>query len=221
MPRKLGPQITLEDIVSAAAAVLARDGYEGLTMRAVAAQIGVRAPSLYWHVKGKEDLSRLLFDQLIDNLDYGPLTGDWRADLRSMAERLRAQLVGTRDITRVFPENYASGPHAIRSLERGLGLLRQAGVPAAEAMQAYAAALSFIVGWAQFEVTQRANEGQKPPGDSPDFSALPNLAWALTSGDSQSGYDHGFRYGVDLLIAGLEQRLTTGVRKAAAPMSLE
>ena len=221
MSRKPGPQITLEEIVSAAAAVLARDGYEGLTMRAVAAQIGVRAPSLYWHVKGKEDLSRLLFDHLIDNLDYGPLSGDWRLDLRSMAERLRAQLVGTRDITRVFPENYASGPHAIRSLERGLGLLRQAGLPALEAMQAYAVALSFIVGWARFEVTQRASEGQTPTGESPDFSALPNLAWALTSGESQSGYDNGFKYGVDLLIAGLEQRLPAGPRKSAEPMSFE
>jgi AcrR family transcriptional regulator len=45
MPRKSGPQITVDEVVGAAAIVLARDGYEGLTMRAVAAELGVRAPS--------------------------------------------------------------------------------------------------------------------------------------------------------------------------------
>jgi AcrR family transcriptional regulator len=208
MPRRPGPQLTPGEVVAAAAAVLARDGYDRLTMRAVAEEIGVQAPSLYWHVKSKEDLSLLLFDHLIDNLDYGPLTGDWRADMRGMAERLRARLVGVRDITRLFPENDAFGPRATRSLERGLGLLRQAGLPAAEALHAYGAALSFIVGWSRLEVTRRANEvAASGAGDVPDLAAFPNLAWAVMGGGSQPGYDEGFRYGVDLLLAGLEQRL--------------
>lgn len=208
MSRKPGPQITLDEVVDAAAVVLARDGFDSLTMRAVATELGVKAPSLYWHVKSKEDLSLLLFDHLIDNLDYEPPTGDWRADWRSMAERLRARLVHTRDITRLFPENYASGPRAVRSLERGLGLLRQAGLPAAEALHAYGVALSFVVGWSRFEVTRRANERLAAPDGGLDLKALPNLAWAVTGGGEQPGYDEGFRYGVDLLIAGLEQRLS-------------
>jgi len=206
MPRKPGVQITLDEVVLAAAAVLARDGYDSLTMRAVAAEIGVKAASLYWHVKGKEDLSLLLFDHLIDNLDYGPPTGDWRADWRRMAERLRARLVEVRDITRLFPENYASGPRAIRSLELGLGLLRGAGLPPAGAMHAYGAALSFVVGWSRFEVTRRANAA-RTPAVVPHLEALPNLAWALAGGGVTPGYDEGFQYGIDLLIAGLEQRL--------------
>jgi len=210
MPRKVGPQITLDEVVRAAAAVLARDGYDSLTMRAVAAEIGVRAPSLYWHVKNKEDLSLLLFDHLIDNLDYGPRTGDWRADWRRMAERLRARLVGTRDITRLFPESYASGPRAIRSLELGLGLLREAGLPAGEALHAYGVALAFVVGWARFEVTRRANAMLAPTDGGPDLSLLPNLAWCLAGRGTEPDYDEGFKYGVDLLIAGLEQRLSSG-----------
>jgi TetR/AcrR family tetracycline transcriptional repressor len=208
MPRKPGPQITLDDVVRAAAAVLEREGYDALTMRAVATEIGARAPSLYWHVKNKEDLSLLLFDHLIDNLDYGPPTGDWRADLRRMARRLRDRLVGTRDITRLFPETYASGPRAIRSLELGLGLLRQAGVPAGEALHAYGAALAFVVGWSRFEVTRRANATRAQTQPAPDLSALPNLAWCLAASGLEPDYDRGFEYGVELLIAGLEQRLS-------------
>lgn len=208
MARKPGPQITRAEVVEAAAAVLARDGYDGLTMRAVAAEIGVRAASLYWHVKGKEDLSLLLFDHLIDNLDYGPLTDDWRTDLRSMAERLRNRLVGTRDITRLFPESYASGPRAIRSLERGLGLLRQAGLPASEALHAYGVALAFIVGWSRFEVTRRANAALVQTAPALDLGGLPNVAWALAGSGLEPDYEGGFEYGVELLIEGLERRLS-------------
>ncbi|HEX4196541.1 MAG TPA: TetR/AcrR family transcriptional regulator C-terminal domain-containing protein [Caulobacteraceae bacterium] len=190
----------------AAATVLDRDGYDRLTMRAVAAEIGVQAPALYWHVKSKEDLSLLLFDHLIDNLDYGAPTGDWRGDIRRMAQRLRARLVGTRDIIRLFPENY-TGPRANRSLELMLGLLRQAGVPAAEALHVYGAALAFVVGWARFEVTRRAIQKRHPVIAPPLPEMQPNLAWAVAAAGMDPAYDEGFRYGVDLLMAGLEQRL--------------
>jgi TetR/AcrR family tetracycline transcriptional repressor len=207
MSRKSGQQITRDEIVQAAADVLAREGYDRLTMRAVAAQLGVQAAALYWHVKDKQDLSLLLFDHLVDDLDYGAPTGDWRADLRRMAERLRERLVSVRDITRLFPETYASGPRAVRSLELALGALRMAGLPPGEAVHAYAAALSFIVGWSRFEVSRRANEALAAATEAPDLKNLPNLTWAMAGAAEAPGYDDGFRYGVDLLIAGLEQRL--------------
>lgn len=203
MSRKAGLQITRDEVVEAAAKVLARDGFDALTMRAVAAEIGVQAASLYWHVKSKGDLSLLLFDHLIDHLEYGPPTGDWRADLKNMAERLRDRLLETRDITRLFPENYGSGPRAVRSLELGLGLLRQAGLPANEALHAYGAALSFIVGWCRFEVTRRAAADLGSPPTN--VEALPNIAWALSGVEAAPG--QSFQYGIDLLLAGLSQRL--------------
>ena len=217
MSRKAGRQITREDVVQAAAAVLARDGYDRLTMRAVATDLGGQAPALYWHVRSKEDLSLLLFDHLIDNLDYGAPTGDWRADLRRMAQRLRERLVGVRDITRLFPETYASGPRAIRSLEMGLGLLREAGLPPGEAVHAYAAALSFIVGWSRFEVTRRADESLATSGSAPDLAHLPNIAWALAATRSDTAYDEGFNYGLDMLLAGVERRLGSAERATVGP----
>ena len=170
-------------------------------MRAVAAELNVKAPALYWHVRSKEDLSLLLFDHLISDLDYGAPSGDWRADMRRMAQALRARLVDTRDITRLFPDDYSSGPRAARPLEMSLGLLRQAGLPGPDALMAYGVALSFIVGWARFEATRRAQA--KPAEALPAPS--PNLAWALAGGLSDP--EAGFEFGLDLLIAGLERRL--------------
>lgn len=50
----------LDQIVEAARELLERDGRLGLTMRAVAGRLGIRAPSLYKHVADKEELEALL-----------------------------------------------------------------------------------------------------------------------------------------------------------------
>lgn len=209
MPRKPGPQLSRDDIVQAAARLLEREGYDGLTMRGVAGELNVQAPALYWHVKSKRDLALLLFDHLISDLDYGPATGDWRGDLRRMAGALRARLVETRDITLLFPDDYSSGPRAIRPLEMSLGLLRQAGLSGGEALQAYGVALAFIVGWARFEVTRRGTTAASHP---PPAALYPNLAWALSDGSADA--EAGFDFGLDLLIGGLERRLELGSARA-------
>lgn len=208
MPRKPGPQLSRDDVVAAAARVLQRDGYDGLTMRSVAAELEVKAPALYWHVRSKEDLSLLLFDHLIADLDYGAPGGNWRADLRRMAHALRRRLVETRDITRLFPDDYGSGPRALRPLEVSLGVLRQAGLSGPEALHAYGVALSFIVGWARFEVVRRAQPPQR--ANALPATPPPNLAWALAGGpvDPEAGFD----FGLDVLITGLERRLELGAQ---------
>lgn len=205
MPRKPGPQLRREDVVQAAARLLEREGYDRLTMRGVAAELGVQAPALYWHVKSKEGLALLLFDHLISDLDYGAPTGDWRADLKRMAGVLRRRLVETRDITRLFPDDYSSGPRAARPLELSLGIMREAGLAPADAIAAYGAALSYVVGWSRFEVTRRTNEARGVRPAPPPAALQPNLAWALQNGPPD--IDAGFEFGVDLLICGLERRL--------------
>lgn len=44
------------EIVSVARRLLERDGPDGLTMRAIAAEMGIRAPSLYKHIADKHEL---------------------------------------------------------------------------------------------------------------------------------------------------------------------
>lgn len=51
-----------DEVVAAARLVLERDGADGLTMRSVAAELGIRAPSLYKHVDGKAAIEVVLID---------------------------------------------------------------------------------------------------------------------------------------------------------------
>jgi AcrR family transcriptional regulator len=57
-PAAAGPRLTprVREIVSTALALLEDHGAEALTMRRLAEQLGIRAPSLYKHLAGKADL---------------------------------------------------------------------------------------------------------------------------------------------------------------------
>ncbi|HMO09918.1 MAG TPA: helix-turn-helix domain-containing protein, partial [Actinotalea sp.] len=63
------PSRTSHDaIVRAGAALLEEVGLPGLTMLAVAERVGVRAPSLYKHVGGRDDLVARIADATVRDL---------------------------------------------------------------------------------------------------------------------------------------------------------
>ncbi len=59
-------------------------------MRAMAAELGVGAASLYRYVARKDELIDLMVDAVMGNDLQFEVRGDWREDLRSFAHGLRA-----------------------------------------------------------------------------------------------------------------------------------
>lgn len=57
-----------EDIIAAATRVFSERGYHAASMAEVAEAVGIRKPSLYHHVRRKEDLLFAIHEQLIDEL---------------------------------------------------------------------------------------------------------------------------------------------------------
>ena len=55
-----------DEIVSAAGRVLERDGRDGLTMRAIAAELGIQAPSLYKHISEKREVEIALVTEALE-----------------------------------------------------------------------------------------------------------------------------------------------------------
>ena len=62
--------ISREQVVNAATQVVKKGGYEGMTIRSLAAELGVAPMSLYRHVRDKDDL----LDEVVDRL----LAKAWR-----------------------------------------------------------------------------------------------------------------------------------------------
>ncbi|MER8182250.1 TetR/AcrR family transcriptional regulator C-terminal domain-containing protein [Kitasatospora sp. NPDC094015] len=127
------PGLTRESIALAALRVLERDGIDGLSMRKVAADLGVKAASLYWHVRNKEELLDLLSDAQMADAVPPPREGPWREQLRSFGELHRQYLLGKRDAAKVAAGRLAPGPHILRLMEDHLGRLRAAGFSPADA----------------------------------------------------------------------------------------
>lgn len=83
--------LSVGTIVQAGIAVARRDGVGAVTMRQVAAELGVAAMSLYSHVPGKAELLELMLDAFASGIyaaDEPPSArSDWRAAALFVAER--------------------------------------------------------------------------------------------------------------------------------------
>jgi AcrR family transcriptional regulator len=83
-----------EEVVNAAERILEDEGPDAVTMRRLAAALGVRAPSLYKHVKGKPEILAALQERALDRIavalgaaaDQAPTGGE----LPAMAGAYRA-----------------------------------------------------------------------------------------------------------------------------------
>src|ERR1700742_778151 len=58
--------VTRERIVTVALELLDEAGLDGLTLRRLADRLGIRAPTLYWHVRNKRELLDLLAAAILD-----------------------------------------------------------------------------------------------------------------------------------------------------------
>ena len=57
-----------DDIITAATRVFSQRGYHAASMAEIAGEVGIRKPSLYHHIRKKEDLLFAIHEQLIDEL---------------------------------------------------------------------------------------------------------------------------------------------------------
>lgn len=90
------PRVNLDvdQIVDAAMAIADREGPDAMTMRKIAAELGVGVMSLYWYVPTKRDLEGLVLERLmIESSPPDEPTGDWRKDLASIAYASRANIL--------------------------------------------------------------------------------------------------------------------------------
>src|SRR5882757_2098630 len=85
--------LTRERVVAEALAVISADGAQALSMRAIAARLGVVPGALYRHVRSKEQLYDLVLDAVLAEVDCQADPGTpWVAQVAALARRLRTVL---------------------------------------------------------------------------------------------------------------------------------
>jgi AcrR family transcriptional regulator len=106
-------------ILDAAAVLVSRRGYAGVSMAEIGAEVGIAASAIYWHFPGKQDLLVALFDQCLDRLrseqdaSLERLGPTWEA-LTEVARLQIAFAVRERDFARVYYGEADNLPEADR-----------------------------------------------------------------------------------------------------------
>ena len=209
-------------VVRVALELLDEVGLEGLSMRRLADRLGIKAASVYWHVRDKEELLDLVFDRVIGEIEVPePEPSRWRGQVAEVARDIRRVTNRHRDIARVQLGRFPIGPNALTFSEGLHAILRAGGLP--DRTSAYAGQLLplYVSAFALEEGSGlRSPSGEEAsPEDVLDairgylgslpaerFPNLVALAGDITGGDP----DERFEFGLELLLDGLERRLMRG-----------
>jgi AcrR family transcriptional regulator len=143
--------LTKAKIVQAGLDVLDEAGLDRLTVRAVAARLGVQAPALYWHVRDRQQLvdemATELWRQLARELAALPETTPWPDGMRAFASSARRILLSHRDGAKVFTGTYLTDTDLLRAQEAPLARMIAQGFSLTDVMRGYSLVYSFVAGF--------------------------------------------------------------------------
>ena len=184
--------LTLEAIVDESERIARTQGVDVLTMRAVAAGLGVTPMAIYYYVPGKDDLLRLVVSRVSES--FGLLR---REEARSWQEGLGDYLINIWESFRRYPgltfyliNQPALGVTPDR-LEAGIGFFVDAGFPPDVARLAWSFATTYIHGRISVDAHLSRN------ADTHHFEGLRARDYV--------------RFGIDAVIGGLEAMLADQV----------
>jgi TetR/AcrR family transcriptional regulator, tetracycline repressor protein len=201
--------LSRELVLAAARRIADAEGVDHLTMRRLAAELGVLPNALYTYVPDKEALLDALIDDLLADIEAdGPATGDWRDGLVRVMDSSRRLLLAHPQLVPVFLARPGLGPNAARLGEITFGLLRRGGLEGERAVEAFRALLIYSLGFAAFQARRLPEEaGARSARAEAAFASLPadgfpemrRLARHLAS----PATDHQFHTGLRWLLDGI------------------
>jgi AcrR family transcriptional regulator len=159
-----GPLRTLDyaAITTAAIALADEDGIDAVSMRKVAGRMDHSPMSLYRHVGSKDDLTELMYDAVLGELDLaGMPSGNWRADVTRLAGEIRRLHHAHPWIAR-FGHRPTLGPNARSFLEVGLACVDGLGLDMDGMLDLLSTAVQFTRGFVVEELG--ALEAQRRTG---------------------------------------------------------
>jgi AcrR family transcriptional regulator len=205
-------------IEAAAVGVLQREGLANVSMRKIADELGVKAASLYYHVKDKDELHRWLAERIGAEAGLPDPSLPWREQIRLWAASFRQALNRYRDAAVIMGATIAATPARLAHIEFLFRLLTETGFGDNQIPWLASMLRNYVVGFADEE--SRLAEGAKKAEMNAEewersnrerFEALPADRYptlirlgALTVSPD---LDREFAFGLDVLLDGFEARL--------------
>ncbi|MFI2630003.1 TetR/AcrR family transcriptional regulator [Streptomyces collinus] len=199
-------------VADTALRLLNETGLDGLTLRAIARELDVKAPALYWHFKDKQalldEMATEMFRRMVAGTALDP-ADTWRERLLRTNRGLRAALLCYRDGAKVFSGSRFTGIEHAGQMEDSLRLFTAAGFTLAQAARALTTTYLYTLGFVTEEQGVQPLPGERREGYDMDERARLMADFPLSA---QAGaeifedYDRHFEEGLALVIEGIGAR---------------
>jgi TetR/AcrR family transcriptional regulator, tetracycline repressor protein len=205
--------LSRDQVVAETLAIVSSQGVQALSMRGLAARLGVVPGALYRHVRSKEELYDLALDAVLAEVD--PQVDDslgWAAQVTELARRLRAALERHPGLAGLLKTRDPLSPHSLVLAEAFLASLQAAGMSGRQAALAFRLIYDYIAG---FSLSDPSSPGEQRLRDAttrrelhaflralpaerfPALTTLGEHAWA-------DDRDDRFTAGLSTIITGLQ-----------------
>ncbi|WP_086827133.1 TetR/AcrR family transcriptional regulator [Allokutzneria sp. NRRL B-24872] len=200
MPRPRS--LTSEQIATAALSVLDRDGLDGLSMRALAQELGMGTMSLYRYVSDRGQVEELVVDLVLGAVDTEAPRGAAAKRLTVLADRVRVAVSGHPAVVPLLLVHRHSSPSSRRWGEAVLTVLTDAGLTGKPRVIAFRAVLSQVFG-----ALQVAHFGPLSGPGTAALAELPAEEFPLLSETAARARavapEEEFRKGFEIVLRGL------------------
>ncbi|MEU5397780.1 TetR/AcrR family transcriptional regulator [Streptomyces sp. NPDC005963] len=208
-PKRAG--LSRERVVTAAIALADEKGEAGVTMRALAAQLGVEAMSLYNHVRSRDDILDGMVDAVFGRIDLPATTTDWKTAVRDRARSARTVLRAHSWAVGLMDSRSRPGPATLRHHDAVLGVLRAGGFSITMAARAVTVIDSYVYGFILQELSLPFTGDDELDDVAGGIlrelptDTHPHLAQLITEQSLRSGYDYAeeFEFGLSLILDAL------------------
>jgi AcrR family transcriptional regulator len=212
MPRRAGREpLSRERIVSTALRLIDDVGLDRLSMRRLGSELGVDPMAVYHHVPNKEALLEAVVHQVFSGMPPPPPDGPWQDRVRRWAETYRAVAQDHPNLVlRIVSDPAVVAVAAVLANEALYAALDAAGLSPGEVVRAADLVVDYVNGFALGQVaaahaSAAAVEAFQAALEAQPADAIPVQRRLL--GEAGTGeYRDSFRFGLDVILAGLAAR---------------
>ena len=204
--------IAREDVIDAAAAIVAERGYEALSMRALADRCEVPITTIYRLITAKEQLLGALADRLFREIIDPVPTGaaSWESEVLTIFCTANRLLHEHPELAEIVARQHTNGQVGFATAERTIRALRRAGLTAEKAAVAFNALVAYTIGFTQRQLhTTTASVGerwalvQELPRE--EYENVHALNQALIARPSSEQFEEGLKVIVRGFVQGLQR----------------
>ncbi|MGW4334158.1 TetR/AcrR family transcriptional regulator C-terminal domain-containing protein [Rhodococcus koreensis] len=193
-----------DSIVSAAIELMQERGLDSVSLRAIAARLGIRQPGLYHYFGGKTELLDAVAEEILCrwHTDRLPADGErWDEFVSRNARSLRRAMLSVRDGARLIASTGSRSPSLDTAIEQ-IALLEDAGFRDTDAALALIAISRYTIGSAIEQQTARDGGEIVVATDRTDAAAshFVDIAQRVVA----LGQDHEFDTGLAALLRGFD-----------------